>query len=116
MRKHIWYRSSLSAPSESDGGWLFLDAIGEVKAQKQKKTPETAEKDARLLELPEQGSGSDKRSMRERGFGGMPAPLGFAHAFGGGSNGFGHRLILNLHPAPTEQNGAGAEAAQLVVP
>jgi hypothetical protein len=55
--RHIWYRSSLSAPSESDGGWLFLDAIGEVKAQKQKKTPETAEKDARLLELPEQEVG-----------------------------------------------------------
>jgi hypothetical protein len=47
---------------------------------------------------------------------GISDPLGFAHAFGGGSNGLGQRLILNFHSAPTEQNGAGADAAQFVVP
>src|ERR1700690_801531 len=76
-----------------------------------KKTPETAEKEWRLLEQPEEGNGSDSLSMRLGGLGGRSAPLGLAHAFRGGSDGLSQGSILNLYAAPTEQNGAGADAA-----
>ena len=65
-----------------------------------KKNSRSRREGRRLLEQPGEGNGSDSLSMRLGGFAGWPGPLGFAHAFGGGSDRLSQRSILNFARRP----------------
>ena len=54
--------------------------------------------------------------MRAPGAGGRAGPLGLTHPIHGGAYSLGQWLILHFDAAPAEQNGAGADAAQLIIP